>query len=95
MASLTVIAAYDVSADSRRARLAALLQGYGDRLQRSVFVLQTSSEDLAEIRRRAESFLDLDVDSLHFFAQCADCWGGQVCIGQAHSPEPVLYWIAW
>ena len=94
MAPVTVIAAYDVTADHRRARLAALLQAYGDRVQRSVFLVRGEAAGLAELHRRAEAMLDLDEDSLYFFAQCAPCWDGRVCVGQAHSPERVLYWTA-
>ena len=94
MATMTVIAAYDVAADSRRARLAALLQAYGDRVQKSVFVVRAGAAELAELRMRAEQLLDLDVDSLYFYAQCEPCWSGQVCLGQAHGPERVLYWAS-
>ena len=94
VATLTVIAAYDVSADSRRARLAALLQAYGDRVQKSVFVVRAGAAEIAELRLRAEALLDLDEDSLYFYAQCEACWSGQVCVGQAHSPERVLYWAS-
>ena len=36
--ALTVVIAYDISEDRRRARVAAVLQAYGDRVQRSVFI---------------------------------------------------------
>src|SRR5581483_10587436 len=36
--ALTYMIAYDISEDNRRARVAATLQAYGDRIQRSVFV---------------------------------------------------------
>ena len=94
MATVTVVAAYDVTADNRRARLSALLQAYGERVQRSVFLARGEAAELDELRRRAEAMLDLDQDSLYFFAQCAPCWDGRVCVGQAHSPERVLYWAA-
>ena len=94
MATVTVVAAYGVTADNRRARLSALLQAYGDRVQRSVFLARGEAAELDELRRRAEAMLDLDQDSLYFFAQCAPCWDGRVCVGQAHSPERVLYWAA-
>lgn len=42
--ALTVVAAYDVSEDRRRARVAAMLQMYGDRVQRSVFLLSLRAE---------------------------------------------------
>jgi|JI9StandDraft_2_1071091.scaffolds.fasta_scaffold320947_1 CRISPR-associated protein Cas2 len=94
VATLTVIAAYDVASDNRRARLAALLQAFGDRVQRSVFLIRGDAVELEQLRERAEGMLNLDEDSLYFFAQCSPCWDGRVCVGQAHSPERVLYWAA-
>ena len=41
---MIVVATYDISADSRRSRVAALLQGWGDRVQRSVYVLDITAE---------------------------------------------------
>ena len=52
MATVTVVAAYDVTADNRRARLSALLQAYGDRVQRSVFLARGEAAELDELRRR-------------------------------------------
>ena len=92
MATLTLVAAYDVSSDARRARLAALLQGYGDSIQKSVFIVRADAAGMEELRRRAEGILNLNEDSLYLFAQCASCWTAIGCIGQAEPAEPVLYW---
>lgn len=90
--AMTVIAAYDVSSDSRRSRLAAILQTVGDRIQKSVFVLTLDEADLQELRAEAMEVLDPDVDSLYFFRQCATCWDSLECLGQAHAPQRTLYW---
>ena len=92
--ALTVIAAYDVANDNRRARLAALLQAWGDRIQESLFLLTLGEDDLADIRMRAILLLDLHKDSLYFFRQCATCWETLNCIGQASPPTEELYWSA-
>ena len=39
--ALTYVIAYDISDDRRRSQVAAVLQAYGDRIQRSVFVCNT------------------------------------------------------
>ncbi|MFI8774620.1 CRISPR-associated endonuclease Cas2 [Gordonia sp. NPDC062954] len=36
--AVTILVAYDITEDRRRARLAALLQAWGDRIQYSVFI---------------------------------------------------------
>ncbi|MFB9733452.1 CRISPR-associated endonuclease Cas2 [Ornithinimicrobium kibberense] len=92
MALRTVVAAYDVRDDSRRARLAALLQSVGDRTQRSVFILTLDEEQLAHVVLRANTILDLEQDSFYLFPQCAVCWDDVRCIGQAEPTSKVLYW---
>jgi CRISPR-associated protein Cas2 len=93
--ALTVIAAYDITDDGRRSRLAALLQAFGDRIQKSVFVLQIDHAGMDEVRERARDIIDFDDDSLYLFAQCGTCWERVECHGQAAKPDRVLYWAVW
>ncbi len=90
--ALTVIAAYDVSEDDRRARLAALLQSYGDRIQKSVFIIMVDHADLPELAAHAQKIIDTDTDSVFFFRQCTPCWTDALTVGQARSPERTLFW---
>ena len=46
---MTVIVAYDVKEDNRRARIAAVLSAYGFRLQKSVFECQLDAESRPEV----------------------------------------------
>lgn len=92
--ALTVLATYDISHDGRRARLAALLQSYGDRIQRSVFLITVDQSDLGVISTAAERIMDLDRDSFWLLRQCASCWEEVVRVGQAEPPRRVLYWAA-
>lgn len=93
--ALTVVAAYDVHDDGRRARLAALLQTSGDRIQYSVFLLTAEEPELAELLVRGRALLEPEEDSLYVFRQCASCWDGVVCVGQAHPPTQELFWAVW
>ncbi|MFT3861382.1 CRISPR-associated endonuclease Cas2 [Micropruina sp.] len=92
--ALTVVAAYDVSSDSRRARLAALMQTCGDRIQLSVFVLTIDEDELDVLRDRALAIMDPKEDSLYLLRQCSTCWEGARCVGQAMPPAPVYFWAA-
>lgn len=47
--ALTVLVCYDISRDAARARVAAYLQQWGDRIQRSVFVCVVAPDDLSEM----------------------------------------------
>ena len=95
MATLTLIATYDVRDDDRRARLAATLQSVGDRIQKSVFVLMIDTQSFSELQLRAGQIIDPDTDSLLFFRQCATCWDSHVPLGQGHVPEEVTHWAVF
>ena len=90
--ALTHIVAYDISDDRRRARVAAVLQAYGDRIQRSVFVCTLEAGLLAEVRSRMADIINPDTDSVYVFRQCAACWEAMGIHGQASSADEPLYW---
>ena len=45
------LAAYDISSDRRRQRVAKILQRFGNRIQESVFELRLSPEEILELQR--------------------------------------------
>ena len=51
------LAAYDVTNDRLRERVARVLNRFGERVQRSVFVLWIQPDDLSELRREIGSLL--------------------------------------
>ena len=54
---MTVIATYDITDNGRRSRVAALLQAHGDRIQKSVFLLELAPEAMSTVRDRAREIL--------------------------------------
>lgn len=95
MATLTLLAAYDVREDDRRARLAAVLQSMGDRVQKSVFIILIDETELDELKRRSLTIIDAKTDSFLVFRQCSPCWSKQVKIGQARTPSRVTHWAVY
>ncbi len=93
--ALTVLAAYDITEDGRRARLAALLQSWGDRIQYSVFICTVDDHQLAMLRSEISRIIDADVDSVFIVQQCRACWDGLVTLGQGEPPTAELYWEAF
>jgi CRISPR-associated protein Cas2 len=90
--ALTHVIAYDISDDHRRARVAAVLQAYGDRIQRSVFLCTLEAPSLAEVRSRVAAIINPDIDSVYVFRQCAACWNEVGIHGQASATGEPLYW---
>lgn len=95
MATLTLLAAYDVRQDDRRAHLAALLQTVGDRVQKSVFIVMVDADEFAELSARTLAAIDPDTDSLMFFRQCGTCWDAHTALGQGQLPDPVTHWAVF
>jgi len=90
--ALTVVVAYDISEDRRRARVAAALQQCGDRIQRSVFVCSLDNEGLVELLARVTDMIDTDTDSVYAFRQCGTCWDTVGVVGQATVADERYYW---
>lgn len=90
--ALTVIAAYDISNDDRRARVAALLQVWGDRIQYSVFLLTLTEDDLTGLLARVRATISPNQDSFYVFRQCQNCWESHRAEGQAGVRPNALYW---
>lgn len=89
---MIVIGTYDISEDNLRSQVAALFQAFGDRIQKSVFVLDVDHKELEGLRGRVDNLIKPETDSVYFFHQCANCWENLNTHGQADPPKPVLLW---
>ncbi|MFT3662699.1 MAG: CRISPR-associated endonuclease Cas2 [Gordonia sp. (in: high G+C Gram-positive bacteria)] len=93
--ALTLIVAYDVTSDRRRAKLAGLLQAWGDRLQYSVFVCVLDESHLGALESEIKRIIDPDTDSVALVRQCAACWKAIGAMGQREIPEGATYWASF
>jgi len=69
------IAVYDTPDNTRRRKLAKTLDGYGDRVQYSVFELLTDGLTLQRLLWKLERIVDPAEDSLRLYPACAACAG--------------------
>lgn len=93
--AVTAVVCYDISADSARARAAAYLQQWGDRIQRSVFVCAIAADQVETVRGRLASLIDVRTDTVHIVPSCGTCWSRLIVIGQADRRPEVPYWAVW
>ena len=56
--------AYDIGDDKRRSQVARILQGYGDRVQYSVFVVDIKPAKIVRLKAELAAILDSQVDSV-------------------------------
>lgn len=93
--ALTVIACYDITDDDRRAKVAARLQRWGDRIQYSVFLCSIAADDLPELVETVTAIIDADSDSFFVARQCGTCWDTRIVVGQSQPTPAPLFWAAF
>lgn len=93
--ALTVLVGYDVVRDGRRARLAALLQAWGNRIQYSLFVCSLEPEQDDVLVAEMAKIIDCDEDSVYIVRQCKHCWESLTTLGQGQPPTVELLWQAF
>ncbi|NER22910.1 MAG: CRISPR-associated endonuclease Cas2 [Symploca sp. SIO1B1] len=64
---LFYVVAYDIPDDKRRKKVSDLLEGYGKRVQYSVFECQLSQVKIDELRSRLRQRVKLSEDSVRFY----------------------------
>lgn len=61
------VIAYDSSCDKRRRKMAVLLEGYGVRVQDSVFECELNSTRIAQLKIRLKRLINPTLDSVRLY----------------------------
>lgn len=76
------IVTYDIPCDKRRNKIANLLEGYGQRVQLSVFECFLNPSKYEELKQRLKRVVNLEEDSIRFYPLSSrtlrdvELWGG-------------------
>lgn len=76
------VVAYDIPSDKRRKKVSDLLEGYGQRVQYSVFECLLELDQYRELQRQLRQRLDRKEDQIRFYplsghtVSRAEAWGG-------------------
>jgi CRISPR-associated protein Cas2 len=79
---LLYIVAYDIPCNKRRKKVSDLLEGYGRRVQYSVFECMLSLQKYRELRERLRGRVNLQEDSVRLYPlskhtlEGVEIWGG-------------------
>lgn len=95
MAMTTVLVAYDISADSTRAQVSAMLQAYGERVQESVFMCDFEADVLVALEARVLNLLNLDSDALLVLPLCKTCLDKSRVAGRFAMPADEPCWCVF
>jgi CRISPR-associated protein Cas2 len=86
------VIAYDVTDDGKRTKLASLLLGYGERVQKSVFEADLEATEVQEILKLAANYIS-GTDSLRMYPQCRTCAGRISSLGASSISLQDDFWI--
>ena len=81
------LASYDIASPRRRRRVAELLLGHGDRVQKSLYECALTADQPALLRRRALTLIDTTEDKLMIRPLCRHCREATRYQGQGGHPE--------
>lgn len=85
---LFYVVAYDTPCNKRRRKFSHLLEGYGQRVQYSVFECVLSREKFVELRYRLRQQFKADEDSLRFYPISSHTMGQIEVWGEPPLSEP-------
>ncbi len=85
-----IVVAYDIADDERRNKVSDLLSGHGQRVNKSVFELFLSREDINGIKRRIEEEIDAGEDIILYYYLCKDCLGKIERIGTVFQGKRIV-----
>ena len=82
MAMFLYLVTYDIPSDKRRKKVSDLLEGYGKRVQYSVFECVLEPNKFVELKTRLKKRVNLEEDSIRFYPLSkhtlnqVETWGG-------------------
>ena len=91
---MLVLVVYDVSDDKRRLKLSNFLEGYGRRVQESVFECFISLDQMKKLHAQVKKGVKPDVDNVRFYWIPSDALPKALAIGsELPKPPPNVYII--
>ena len=81
------IICYDIADNRRRACISKYLEGWGRRIQKSIFECELNPAELRKVMERIDKDLDPDEDRCVAFRQCEGCTEAKLSIGKSIEPE--------
>lgn len=72
---------YDIVEDRRRNKVSHLLEGYGIRVQKSVFESVLTRPQFKKLERKLNKLIDLQCDQIRFYRFCKHCRTQVIIVG--------------
>jgi CRISPR-associated protein Cas2 len=88
-----VVIVYDIPDDKRRTKLANFLEGYGRRVQYSVFECFISLDEMRLLYAKVKPKVKLDEDNVRFYWLSSEAMLNVLTLGSEAPETPPTYYI--
>ncbi|MGB5771947.1 MAG: CRISPR-associated endonuclease Cas2 [Crocosphaera sp.] len=90
---MLVLVVYDIPDDKRRTKLSKFLEGYGTRVQLSVFECFISLEEMRQLYERVQKRVNPDEDNVRFYWISRETISRTLTIGGESPQSPPNYYV--
>jgi CRISPR-associated protein Cas2 len=88
-----VVVVYDIPDNKRRTQLANFLEGYGRRVQYSVFECFISLDEMRLLYAKVKAKIDLEEDNVRFYWLSPEATSNVLTLGSQPPETPPSYYI--
>ncbi len=68
-----IVVCYDIPSNKRRDKVAQTLEGFGYRVQESVFECEVNTEQFGKMKQKIMKRIETKEDSVRYYNLCANC----------------------
>jgi CRISPR-associated protein Cas2 len=68
-----IIVCYDIPSNRRRNQVAQTLEGFGYRVQESVYECEVSTEQFGKMKQKVLKRIETREDAVRYYSLCVDC----------------------
>ncbi|MBE7384530.1 MAG: CRISPR-associated endonuclease Cas2 [Leptolyngbya sp. SIO1E4] len=90
---MLVLVVYDIPDDKRRTKLASFLEGYGRRVQKSVFECFLSLAEMKTLHQKVQGRIKLEEDNVRFYWISSDALPKTLTLGSPLPQPPPDFYI--
>ena len=90
---MLVLVVYDIPNDKRRTKLSKFLEGYGRRVQFSVFECFLNLDEMRELHEKVKKLVKLTEDNVRFYWISEEAVSRVLVIGSETPQSPPKYYV--
>ena len=95
MNKIYAVIAYDIPEDKRRTKVAKTLEGYGERMQYSLFECRLDKVRYLQLRSRIEGLIEPEEDEVSFYFLCEADVKRIVRLGRRRLLPDTAIFVGW